>query len=83
MLGRILLLRVCICLVQITLCAHAEQGNCQFISSDELLQSSHQYGRGSELHFSNRGDSKLDIFLVDQSRGETLVGMLNSWMELG
>ena len=37
----------------------------------------------SELHFINRGDVKLDLFLVQHSREEMLVGVLDAWLQMG
>lgn len=59
------------------------RGQCQVISPDPSFQSTHHYGTVSELHLSNRGDSELDLYLVDQFRQEVFVGLLDAWMELG
>jgi len=70
-------------LVLLTLPSSSVKENCLYISPSTRLQSSVLYGRTIELHFINKGDAHLDIYLVDHSRVETLVGSLDSWLQLG
>jgi hypothetical protein len=53
------------------------------VAASESLRSTRVLGRPSELHFINRGDVKLDLFLVQHSREEMLVGVLDAWLQMG